>query len=150
MRRNTGPSAGCCWGVLLIAYYSGTVGGVGGLPVLLAYRSCGVGLEGRLARLLELLRVYRVDRVALHSLVYILERVYNVDVGYGGCSWRLYATGPYCEELEEDLERLARMGYVRVGEGGMLEVEGGDSKVRVYVEGGRVVREAWRLISQSG
>ena len=120
------------------------------LPIL----RYGAGLaraSGRLERLLELLRVYSVDRVSLHSLVFLLEKVYGVGIGYEGCEWRLYATGPYCWELEEDLELLERLGLVSFGDGGLVVCRAcGGGGFRVRVDGARVVREAWSILARSG
>ena len=113
-------------------------------PTLLS----GLLLTGdRRERLLQLLRIYRVDRVALHSLVYLLENMYGVELGYRECSWKLYATGPYCSELEEDLRLLTAKGLVRVSEDGTVETLDTHSPQRVSVDGGRIVREAWKLLA---
>ena len=101
--------------------------------------------SNRAEKLLELLRVYRVDRIALHSLVYLLQEVYGLNIGYEGCQWKLYATGPFCQELEEDLQLLIRAGRVKVAEGGLLEPQEHTAYHRAAIDGAKLVREAWNL-----
>ncbi|ABM80109.1 hypothetical protein Hbut_0237 [Hyperthermus butylicus DSM 5456] len=101
--------------------------------------------SNRTEKLLELLRVYRVDRIALHSLVYLLQEVYGVDLGYRGCRWELYATGPFCRELETDLWELIEAGRVRVGTRGVLEPAELTARPRAEINGARLIREAWSI-----
>ena len=68
----------------------------------------------RALRLLEVIRCYSVDRVFLHSLVYVLENIEGMGLGYRDCSWRAVSTGMYCEEIEKDLEWLEKHGFIKI------------------------------------
>ncbi len=71
-------------------------------------------LMGRLKKLLNILRTYSVDRVFLHSLVYVLERIEGVKLGYEDCMWKVTSTGVYCSMIEDDLRKLAELGLIRI------------------------------------
>lgn len=93
--------------------------------------------------LLEVLRVYRVDRVFLHSLVYVLEKVYGLNIGYGDCSWKIVSTGVYCDDIEEDLEKLLKQGLIRIiGNKIVVNNEKEDSVSIEVRDTGKLVREA--------
>ncbi|WFO75208.1 hypothetical protein J4526_09080 [Desulfurococcaceae archaeon MEX13E-LK6-19] len=68
----------------------------------------------RLEKLLNILRTYRVDRVFLHSLVYVLERIEGINLGYEDCVWKVTSTGVYCNMIEDDLRKLAELGLIKI------------------------------------
>jgi len=53
----------------------------------------------------------RFGKTALQKLVYLLETVFTVPVGY---QYSLYIHGPYCRELMDDLDYIDCIGGVNV------------------------------------
>ena len=72
-------------------------------------------------KLLEIISSVQVSRTLIHSLVYLLEHKYGFKIGYRDCKWRLTATGLYCNEVEQAIRKLEKLGFIQIGSEGMIK-----------------------------
>src|SRR5258708_9537102 len=81
----------------------------------------------QLARLYENKGGFNLGKTALQKLIYFLQEVRGVDLGY---AYTLYTYGPFSTELVADLDTAAAMNFVRPiydsGLGG-YEIKPGDA-----------------------
>jgi hypothetical protein len=67
----------------------------------------------------------RVDDSYLHGLMYVLQAGYGLPISY---RFQMRLTGPYSDELLEDLQRLEGYGVLKARQGGYLIDSGPDAR----------------------
>ncbi len=87
----------------------------------------------RLEFLRKFLSIYRIDRPFIHSFIYWLWRKLGQEIPreYRDCRWELTMHGVYCEEIENDLEKLFREGYIRQSFNGSIVLARGSQPIDV-------------------
>ncbi len=101
-------------------------------------------------KLLEIIESLQVTRTLIHSIVYLFEQKYGIEIGYRDCKWKNTAHGLYCEEIERDLEVLEKKGLIRISsEGLIVSRRNGYSEKLSQDEAYSVLKEALRYYTMN-